>query len=90
MTVADSNPELANGDDLLVRVVGRFVEIPPHHVNIVSQGPQVVIGFLGYKELVFYLKKEKLNTDPKNCFVHGRKTGKYYRYGTGTVPLKTK
>ena len=30
------------------------------------------------------LKKEKLNTDPKNYFVHGRKTGKYYRYGTGT------
>ena len=46
MTVADSNPELANGDDLLVRVVGRLVKITPHHVNIVGQGPQVVIGLL--------------------------------------------
>jgi hypothetical protein len=47
VSVADPNPELADGDDLLVRVGGgSLVKVSPHHVNVVGQGPQVVVRLL--------------------------------------------
>ncbi len=49
MSVADPYPELADGDDLLVRVGGgRLVKVSPHHVHVVGQGPQVVVRLLTY------------------------------------------
>jgi hypothetical protein len=49
MSVADPYPELADGDDLLVRVGGgRLVKVSPHHVYVVGQGPQVVVRLLTY------------------------------------------
>jgi hypothetical protein len=49
VSVADPYPELADGDDLLVRVGGgRLVKVSPHHVHVVGQGPQVVVRLLTY------------------------------------------
>jgi hypothetical protein len=50
VSVADPYPELADGDDLLVRVGGgRLVKVSTHHVHVVGQGPQVVVRLLTYQ-----------------------------------------
>ena len=47
VTVADTDPELANGDHFLLGIVEVLVKVPSHYVDIAGQGFQVIQGFLG-------------------------------------------
>ena len=53
MSMAYSDPELADRDDFLVRVGGGLVKISPYHMHIVGQGPQVVVRLLQVKNQQF-------------------------------------